>query len=167
MVATCIYQGLTRRRLDCVYLSCLPFSYACVFLLLHFGTDLSLGMMCWIALLIGDGPAAMLAAIIIGAGSASFEIMRDLVEKLPIMIAPRWVKSLCQPIAIEDVLYYLEAVAGNKECLGKIFVFHGLQESGQIAVCLFYVFDKGERLIQDEKSQHCAQHPQGRILNGQ
>ena len=46
------------------------------------------------------------AAIIIGSGSASFEIMRDLVEKLPIMIAPKWIKSLCQPIAVRDVLNY-------------------------------------------------------------
>jgi len=47
------------------------------------------------------------AAIIIGSGSASFELMRDLVEKLPIMIAPRWVSSKCQPIGIVDILYYL------------------------------------------------------------
>lgn len=47
------------------------------------------------------------ASIIIGAGSASFEIIRDLVEKLPIMIAPKWVKSLCQPIFVIDVIYYL------------------------------------------------------------
>ena len=50
------------------------------------------------------------AAIIIGSGSASFEIIRDLVEKLPIMIAPRWISSKCQPIGIRDVLYYLENI---------------------------------------------------------
>jgi uncharacterized protein YbjT (DUF2867 family) len=50
------------------------------------------------------------AAIVIGSGSASFEIMRDLVEKLPIMIAPKWVVSKCQPIGIYDVLYYLEKI---------------------------------------------------------
>jgi len=50
------------------------------------------------------------AGIIIGSGSASFEIMRDLVEKLPVMIAPKWVSSKCQPIGIEDVLYYLENI---------------------------------------------------------
>lgn len=48
------------------------------------------------------------AGIVIGSGSASFELMRDLVEKLPIMIAPKWVVSRCQPIAIADVLHYLE-----------------------------------------------------------
>lgn len=48
------------------------------------------------------------AGIIIGSGGASFELMRDLVEKLPLMIAPKWVSSKCQPIGINDVLYYLE-----------------------------------------------------------
>lgn len=47
------------------------------------------------------------ASIIIGAGSASFEIIRDLVEKLPLMVAPKWVNTKCQPIAVSDVLYYL------------------------------------------------------------
>jgi uncharacterized protein YbjT (DUF2867 family) len=47
------------------------------------------------------------AAMIIGAGSASFEILRYLVERLPIMITPSWVKTECQPVAITDVLYWL------------------------------------------------------------
>ena len=47
------------------------------------------------------------AAMIIGAGSASFEILRYLVERLPIMITPRWVSTRCQPIAVEDALRYL------------------------------------------------------------
>jgi len=52
------------------------------------------------------------AAVIIGSGSVSFEMMRYLTERLPIMIAPRWVETLCQPIAVRDVLAYLmEAVA--------------------------------------------------------
>jgi uncharacterized protein YbjT (DUF2867 family) len=49
------------------------------------------------------------AGIIIGSGSASFEIIRDLVEKLPVMVTPKWVRNRCQPIAIRDVLFYLEA----------------------------------------------------------
>jgi len=44
------------------------------------------------------------AGIIIGSGSASFEIIRDLVEKLPIMITPKWLKTKCQPIGISDVI---------------------------------------------------------------
>ena len=47
------------------------------------------------------------AGIVIGSGSASFEIIRDLVEKLPVMVAPRWLETRCQPIAITDVIAYL------------------------------------------------------------
>lgn len=65
------------------------------------------------------------ASIIIGAGSASFEIIRDLCEKLPIMIAPKWVNSLCQPIAIRDVLFYLSSVLLNQKCLNKNFDIGG------------------------------------------
>jgi uncharacterized protein YbjT (DUF2867 family) len=53
------------------------------------------------------------AGIIIGAGSASFEIMRDLVEKLPVMVAPRWLETKSQPIAIRNVIEYLKGVLGN------------------------------------------------------
>merc|ERR1712005_62560 len=47
------------------------------------------------------------ASIIIGSGSLSFEMIRSLVERLPVMICPKWVRVLAQPIAIEDVLEYL------------------------------------------------------------
>ena len=47
------------------------------------------------------------ASIVIGSGSASFEMIRALVEKLPVMVTPRWVRVRAQPIAIEDVLAYL------------------------------------------------------------
>jgi uncharacterized protein YbjT (DUF2867 family) len=50
------------------------------------------------------------AGIIVGSGSASFEIIRDLVEKLPVMIAPKWLDTRSQPIAIQNVLEYLRAV---------------------------------------------------------
>jgi len=50
---------------------------------------------------------ALRAGIIVGSGSASFEIIRDLVNKLPIMIAPKWLNTKCQPIAIADVLAFL------------------------------------------------------------
>lgn len=50
------------------------------------------------------------AGIIIGSGSASFEIMRDLVEKLPVMITPKWLNTLCQPIAIRNVIQFLTGV---------------------------------------------------------
>ena len=53
------------------------------------------------------------AGIIVGSGSASFEIIRDLVEKLPIMITPKWLNTKCQPIAIRDVLTFLSGVLLN------------------------------------------------------
>ncbi|GAB4226254.1 MAG: SDR family oxidoreductase [Chlamydiales bacterium] len=65
------------------------------------------------------------AGIIIGSGSASFEIIRDLVEKLPVMVAPKWVKNRCQPISIFDVLIYLKGVLGNPKCLNKTFDIGG------------------------------------------
>jgi uncharacterized protein YbjT (DUF2867 family) len=53
------------------------------------------------------------AGIIIGSGSASFEIIRDLVEKLPVMIAPKWLKTKCQPIGISDVISILTGILNN------------------------------------------------------
>ena len=50
------------------------------------------------------------AGIILGSGSASFEIIRDLVEKLPFMIAPKWLNTKSQPIAIRNVIEYLKGV---------------------------------------------------------
>ncbi|MXV37812.1 DUF2867 domain-containing protein [Flavobacteriaceae bacterium Ap0902] len=50
---------------------------------------------------------ALRAGIVIGSGSASFEIIRDLVEKLPVMITPKWLNTKCQPIGIADVLEFL------------------------------------------------------------
>lgn len=67
----------------------------------------------------------LMAGIIIGAGSASFEIIRDLVEKLPIMIAPKWIKTLTQPIAIRDVLDYLILVLEHPACIGQRFEIGG------------------------------------------
>ena len=60
------------------------------------------------------------AAIIIGSGSASFELLRSLVEHLPVMITPRWVRTRCQPIAVRDVLDYLRAAAGHPELAGIV-----------------------------------------------
>jgi uncharacterized protein YbjT (DUF2867 family) len=57
------------------------------------------------------------AAVIIGSGSASFEMLRYLVEVLPVMVAPRWVENRCQPIAIRDVLAWLVA-AGDDGAVG-------------------------------------------------
>ncbi len=59
------------------------------------------------------------AAMIIGSGSASFEILRYLVERLPIMITPRWVSTQSQPIAVRDVLFYLIAALETPATTGK------------------------------------------------
>ncbi|MBK6266453.1 SDR family oxidoreductase [Marivirga sp. S37H4] len=65
------------------------------------------------------------AAIIIGSGGASFEIIRDLVEKLPIMVAPKWLKTKCQPIAIRNVVQYLSDVLVKEETYNRIFDIGG------------------------------------------
>lgn len=65
------------------------------------------------------------AGIIIGSGSASFEIMRDLVEKLPVMIAPRWLNTKCQPIAIRNVIQYLSAILLQEETYNQSFDIGG------------------------------------------
>ncbi len=59
------------------------------------------------------------ASIIVGSGSASFEIIRDLVEKLPIMITPKWTKTKCQPIAIRNVVGYLTGCLCNDRTTGE------------------------------------------------
>lgn len=65
------------------------------------------------------------AAIIIGSGSASFEIIRDLVEKLPVMIAPKWLTTKCQPIGIRNVIEYLIECINNPKVFGKTFDIGG------------------------------------------
>jgi len=67
----------------------------------------------------------LMAGIIIGSGSASFEIIRDLTEKLPLMIAPKWTSNLTQPIAILDVLDYLVLVIDHPDCINKRFEIGG------------------------------------------
>jgi len=65
------------------------------------------------------------AGIIVGSGSASFEIIRDLVEKLPVMIAPRWLNTRSQPIAIRNVIQFLRGVMLKEETYGKSFDIGG------------------------------------------
>ena len=75
-----------------------------------------------------EGKAALTvlrAAIIIGSGSSSFEIIRDLTEKLPVMTVPRWVNTRCQPIAIRDVLGYLSGVLLNERSFNHTFDIGG------------------------------------------
>ncbi|MCA6405415.1 MAG: NAD(P)H-binding protein, partial [Cytophagales bacterium] len=67
------------------------------------------------------------AAIIIGSGSASFEIIRDLVEKLPVMVAPKWLKTRCQPIGIRNVIEYLQGILLKPESYHQIFDIGGTE----------------------------------------
>ena len=62
------------------------------------------------------------AGPIIGSGSASFEMVRYLTERLPVMVAPKWINNLVQPIAVDEVLAYLVGVLGRDEALGIIDV---------------------------------------------
>lgn len=65
------------------------------------------------------------AGIIIGSGSASFEIIRDLVEKLPVMVAPRWLQTKCQPIAIRNVIQFLTGVMGRESTYSNHYDIYG------------------------------------------
>lgn len=65
------------------------------------------------------------AAVVIGSGSASFEMLRHLVEVLPIMTTPRWVETRVQPIAVSDVLAYLTGVLDNPDAYGRVFEVGG------------------------------------------
>ena len=65
------------------------------------------------------------AAVIVGSGSASFEMIRDLTERLPVMVAPRWVGTRCQPIWINDVLEYLSQALEKPETAGRIYEIGG------------------------------------------
>lgn len=77
-------------------------------------------------LLKGAVPATVLrAAMILGSGSASFEILRYLTERLPVMITPKWVHMPTQPIAITNVLGYLKGCLEHPETRGKTFDIGG------------------------------------------
>jgi uncharacterized protein YbjT (DUF2867 family) len=65
------------------------------------------------------------AAIIVGSGSMSFEMIRYLAERIPVMVCPKWVKTLCQPISIRDVLAYLIAALEEPRSVGKIVEIGG------------------------------------------
>jgi uncharacterized protein YbjT (DUF2867 family) len=65
------------------------------------------------------------AAVIIGSGSASFEMLRYLVEVLPAMVTPRWVHTRCQPVAVRDVLRSLVGVLGREEAMGRVLELGG------------------------------------------
>jgi len=67
------------------------------------------------------------AANIIGAGGAPFEMLRHLVERLPVMICPRWIDTRCQPIAVENVIEYLEGCLDEPKTAGRTFDIGGAE----------------------------------------
>jgi hypothetical protein len=74
----------------------------------------------------GPVPVTILrAAMIMGSGSASFEIMRYLTERLPVMIAPRWIRSRLQPISIRNVIGYLAGCLEHDEVRGQTYDIGG------------------------------------------
>ncbi|MEM9078384.1 MAG: SDR family oxidoreductase [Bacteroidota bacterium] len=75
-----------------------------------------------------DGPFSLTvlrAGIIVGSGSSSFEIIRDLCEKLPVMVTPKWVLTKTQPIAIRDVIKFMLGVLGHEETYDDSFDIAG------------------------------------------
>lgn len=75
-----------------------------------------------------EGPfhlTVLRAGIIVGSGSSSFEIIRDLCEKLPVMITPKWVLTKTQPIAIRDVIKFLTEVIGREDTFDQSFDIGG------------------------------------------
>lgn len=71
------------------------------------------------------GLTTLRAGIIVGSGSASFEIVRDLVEKLPVMVAPRWVSTRSQPIAISNIIQFLTGVLDMEDTFDKSYDIGG------------------------------------------
>jgi hypothetical protein len=63
--------------------------------------------------------------VIIGSGSASFEMLRNLTEVLPVMVAPKWIETRCQPISISDILGYLVGVLGTPATAGRVLEVGG------------------------------------------
>jgi uncharacterized protein YbjT (DUF2867 family) len=74
----------------------------------------------------GDVPVTTLrAAVVVGRGSAAFETVVALVDRLPVMVAPRWISTPTQPIALADVIAYLRDVAGHPDTVGETFDLGG------------------------------------------
>lgn len=83
------------------------------------------------------------ASIIIGAGSLSFEMIRALVDRLPVMVTPRWVRTQAQPIAIDDVIAYLVAALDVPAEYNEIFEIGGRQRATYQLIMQEYADQKG------------------------
>lgn len=87
------------------------------------------------------------AAIIIGAGGASYEILKALVERLPVMITPRWVSTRCQPIAVGDVIRYLVGCLREEQTAGRTFDIGGPEILSYRDMMERFARLRGKRLI--------------------
>ena len=85
------------------------------------------------------------ASIIIGSGSLSFEMIRALVDRLPVMTTPRWVRTLSQPIAVEDVIAYLVAALDLPGSESRVFEIGGLDRASYGDVMKEYARQRGLR----------------------
>lgn len=85
------------------------------------------------------------AGIIVGNGSVSFELIRYLTERLPVMICPRWVITRTQPIAIEDVLQYLVATVDRRGSTGEVIEIGGASVETYRSMMLTYARMRGLR----------------------
>ena len=84
-------------------------------------------------------------SIVIGSGSASFEMLRALVERLPVMVTPRWVTTRTQPIAIEDVISYLVAALDYEPDGGEVFEIGGADVCSYLDLMHEYADQRGLR----------------------
>lgn len=87
------------------------------------------------------------AGIVVGPGSAAFEVIRDLVNHLRLMVAPRWVRSRTQPIALEDLLAYLEGVLAIPETSGGIYDVGGAETLTYQQLMTEYARVVGRRIL--------------------
>jgi len=87
------------------------------------------------------------ASIVIGSGSASFEMIRSLVERLPVMVTPRWVRTLAQPIAIEDLLAFLLAALDRDPAGAELYEIGGADRVRYLDLMREYARQRGLRRV--------------------
>lgn len=87
------------------------------------------------------------ASIVIGSGSLSFEMIRGLVDRLPVMVTPRWVFSQAQPIAVEDVMAYLLAALDLELAESRVVEIGGPDRAGYIDIMREYARQRGLRRL--------------------
>ena len=108
-------------------------------------------------LLDGPVPAIVLqAAVVLGSGSASFEMLRYLVERLPAMVVPRWVDTRIQPIAIRDVLRVLVGAASIPDELNRTFDIGGPEVMTYAEMMRAYAAVSGSEAATDASAFPCS-----------